>query len=149
MKQIKNKVNESELTELNRDNVMPGRFYAIFKSRVANAAHGMPGDIQKVVKEFFMQFKDRINRPDFTYKNLMELAESIEDEERVGQHGNPGFDRQSVADGWWSENRGKFLESKNVVRIDEDTLKNIIAENVKKALNEMFNRKKITDVNTK
>ena len=81
---------------------------------------------------------DRIDREDFTLDNLMELAEKIEDGEGGGGHGNPGAHRQGMADRWWGVNAGKELEeSRKPVRLNESQLKKVIAESVKKVLNEI------------
>lgn len=133
---LKEIIKEAVLGEISREKVMPHKFWTIFKSRVINAAHGNFGEVERTVKEFYMQFRDKVGREDFTIDNLMDLAEKVEDGERGG-HGNPGMGRQGMADAWWGINAGKELEeSRKPVKLNEAKLKNIIAESVKRVLME-------------
>ena len=130
-----NIINESVLAELDRRKVMPSKYYEIFKNRVINAIHGNFGDVERVVKEFYRDFKDRIPNADFTLDNLMELAENIDGDGGITHEkgGSIGGHKIKDADGWWGANMGKFLEEGKVL-VTESQLCKLIKESVMKAL---------------
>lgn len=128
-------IKESVLAELDRRKVMPSKYYEIFKNRVFNAIHGNFGDVERVVKEFFKDFKDKVPNEGFTIDNLMELADGIESGgNRTHERGSTiGGHKIKDADGWWGANMGKFLEERKV-RLTETQLRKLIKESVTKAL---------------
>ena len=132
-------IKESVLAELDRRKVMPAKYYDIFKSRVTNAMHGRFGEVERAVTEFYKDFRDRIPNEDFTFENLMELAEKIEDwDNSAGREwGNAEGHKVKNAEGWWAINKGKFLEE-GKVRLNESQLKRVIAESVTRVLNEIY-----------
>ena len=131
-------VKESVLAELDKRKVMPTRYYEIFKNRVFNAMHGSFGDVERVVKEFFRDFKDKVPNADFTLDNLMQLADDIEGGgDRTHERGSTaGGHKIKDADGWWGANMGKFLEEDKLM-VTESELRKVIKESVMKALNEI------------
>ena len=134
--QLRNLIKEAVLDELNKTKIMPSLYRSMFKNRIINAAHGRYGDVEKAVKEFYHQFKNKIDKEGFTLENLMEYAEEIEFGE-TGDYGNyPGMNRQGFADGWWGANRGKSLEEEKLPT--RNRIKEIVAENVRKVLKEEY-----------
>ena len=140
---LKKMIMESIMGEISKSKLMPPKYREIFTRRVKNAAHGGIGDVEKVVQEFYVQFKDKIPGENFTLDNLMDLADDIERDERGGGHGNPGMRRQGMSDGWWATNAEKYLEENkktnmknNVVRINEAQLRKLIKESVIRVLKE-------------
>ena len=134
---IAESVMESIMGEIGKGKVMPPKYKDIFTRRVQNAMHGHIGEVEKVVNEFYLQFKDKIRNEGFTLDYLMDLADKIEGG-GTGGHGNPGMGRQRMSDGWWATNAEKYLEEnkKNIVRINESQLRKLIKESVRKVMNE-------------
>ena len=136
--QLRKLIKESVMDEVNKEKVMSQRYGDIFVRRVRNAVHGDVGEVKRTVREFYEQFKDKIQSEDFNIKNLMELADKIELKELSGLHGNFRGGSQGFADKWWGLDLGKELEeSRKKVKLNESQLRNLIRESVMKVMNEI------------
>lgn len=133
----KKNIQESFVDEERKDRFIPSALRTTFKNRVVNAFHMDPSSVEKVVKEFFVKFKDRVPNNDFNMDNLMNYAEDIIG--NIGsEHGRPGMHMDGFAEKWWGSNMEKSLEEgKNVVKLTESDLKRMVNESVRKVLMEM------------
>ena len=114
--------------------IMPSKYMVRFKARILNASHFDTGNVEKEVKSFYKMYAGKIDNPDFTLNNLMELADKI-----LGGNGSDhiwgaGFrPGQNGGDWWWGPNRGKFMEE-NVMPISESDIRAMVTECVKKLM---------------
>ena len=140
--QLKKIIKESIMHEVSREKVMPSKYYEIFRNRVRNASHGSLGDVKRAVREFYLQFKDKVAIESFTYKNLMDLADKIQygSHDQIIPGAREGWNGFFAPDELGGDNDafgpGRFDENKKRLKLSESQLRKVIKESVKKVLNE-------------
>ena len=100
---------------------MPDKLKSIFKNRVEQASHFSQRKVEQVVRDFYEQFSGRVKNPGFSLDYLTNLADSICSSENFMSNTTPNA----------TEPEDPYADE-----LDENILRKIVAESIKKVLKE-------------